>query len=211
MELKEIVPEYHSKNVFARSLFLNRLKSAIQLASSKLESDDNSNTIDLGCGEGILLKLLEEKFKNIKTFGIDILPEVLEIRKFLRAEIKIGDLRNTGFPDNFFDVVFCLDALEHFENLESPVREIKRMLKNNGLLIVSVPTENFFYKLGRLFLKGTISSMRGPCSSPHFHGARKIEKFLCCNNFKTVKKISLPRIPFLSLFNIISLKKKLSG
>jgi len=210
MELKEIVPEYHSKNVFVRSLFLNRLKLTIQLALSKLESGGNLNVIDLGCGEGILLKLLEEKFKDIKTFGIDILPEVLEIKKFLRAEIKIGDLRNSGFADNFFDVVFCLDTLEHFENLEEPTREIKRILKNNGLLIVSVPTENFFYKLGRLFLKGTLSSKKGPGASPHFHNARETERFLRNSNFETAKKISLPRIPFLTLFNIISLKKKLS-
>jgi len=210
MPLKKIVPEYYSKNTLVKNLFFKRLECAVQLAFIKLKSDGNLKVVDLGCGDGTFLKLLEKKFPSLKTFGADILPEVVEIKKFLRAEIKIADLRNSGFPDNFFDIVFCLDTLEHFENLELPVREIKRVLKNDGLLVLSMPTENFFYKLGRLFLKGTISSTKGPCSSPHFHGAEKIEKFLCYNNFETVKKISLPGMPFLTLFNIVSFKKKLS-
>lgn len=207
MDLKEIVPEYHSKNIFIRSLFLKRLKIALQLAWQKLQSGDELKIIDLGCGEGKFLKLVEENFKNVKTFGIDIEPRVLEIKKFLRAEIKVADIRNSGFPDVFFDVVFCLDALEHFENLEKPVDEIKRILKPDGLLIISLPTENLFYKLGRLAIKGTMSEKEGPCSSSHFYNAKTIERFLCSNGFKVSKKALLPAIPFLSLFHIVSFKK----
>jgi len=209
MPLEKIVPEYYSKNTLVKNLFFKRLECAIQLAFVKLKSDNSLKAADFGCGDGTFLRLLEKKFPSLNTFGIDVLPEVAEIKKFLRAEIKIADLINSGFPDNFFDLVFCLDTLEHFENLEPPVKEIRRVLKNDGLLILSMPTENFFYKLGRLFLKGTTSSIKGPCSSPHFHDARKIEKFLCYNDFETVKRISLPRMPFLTLFNVISLKKKI--
>jgi len=208
MDLKEIVPEYHSKNIFVRNLFLKRLKIALQLAGSRLESGGEFKIVDLGCGEGNFLKLIEENFKNVKTFGIDIEPKVLELKNFLRAEIRIADIRNSGFPNAFFDAVFCLDVLEHFENLEKPVREIKRILKSDGLLIVSLPIENLFYKLGRLFIKGTTSEEKGPCSSPHFYNAKTVEKFLRNNGFKIVKKISLPTIPFFSLFHIVSLRKQ---
>ena len=64
-KLEKIVPEYHSKNVFLRNLFFKRLELAIELAKSKLNSNKNLNVIDLGCGEGLLLQLLEKKFKNI--------------------------------------------------------------------------------------------------------------------------------------------------
>lgn len=208
MQLEEIVPEYHSKNVFVRSLFLKRLKIAIQLARSELNSNNNLKVIDLGCGEGVLLKLLEKEFKDIRTFGIDVKPDVLEIKKFLRAEIKTADIRNSGFSNNFFDIIFCLDVLEHFEDLGKPVREIERILRSNGLLIVSLPTENLFYKLGRLCTKGTTSAKKGPCSSPHFHEAAAIEKFLHHDGFKIIKKKSLPPIPLLTLFNMVSFRKE---
>lgn len=204
MELKEIVPEYHSKNVFVRNLFLKRLEIALRLAEARLKSRDDLRVVDLGCGEGNFLKLLEENFRNIKTFGIDIEPEILKTRKFLRAELRIANIRDSGFPDNFFDIVFCLDTLEHFENLEDSVREIKRIMKPNTLLIVSLPTENLFYKLGRLVVKGTISSQKGPCSSPHFHNAKIILKFLSYRGFKIIEEKSLP--PLLRLFELVSLK-----
>lgn len=207
MNLKEIVPEYHSKNILVKRLFFKRIELAIELAKSKLESDNDTNVIDLGCGEGILLKLLEEKFKNIKTFGIDIEPNVLKIRKFLKAGVRTADIRDSGFPGDFFDIIFCLDVLEHFENLKEPIKEIKKILRADGLLVVSLPTENLFYKIGRLFAKGTVSREKGPSSGPHFHKAKIIENFLCSNGFKIIKKISLPSIPFLALFDIVSFKR----
>lgn len=210
MKLKEIVPEYHSKNIFIRSLFFKRLEVAIKLARPKLERNESLRVIDLGCGEGVLLKLLEENLKNVETFGIDINPNILKLNKFLRANIKVADITDTGFPDNFFDIVFCLDVLEHFENLEQPISEIKRILKPNGLLVVSLPSENWFYKLGRFFSKGTISEKKGPCSSPHFGNAKTIENFLCSNELEIVKKIFLPNISFLALFHIISLRKQIN-
>lgn len=207
MELREIVPEYYSRNIFVRKLFLKRLELAINLALPILKLNQKINIIDLGCGDGSFLKLLEENFKNINTFGIDILPEVLKIKEFLRAEIKISDLRRSGFPNNFFDIIFCLDTLEHFEDLEPAIREIKRILKNNGLMVISVPTENLFYKLGRLLIKGTLSMKKGPAAGSHFQNARAIIKFICTNGFEIVKKIPFPPLPFFELFYLVSFKR----
>lgn len=100
-----------------------------------------------------------------------------------------------------------MDVLEHFKNLEEPVREIKRIFKRNGLLVISAPTENLLYKLGRLLIKGTVSSEKGPCSSPHFYNAKAIKKFLNDNGFKIIKEKSLPFLPFFKLFIIISFRK----
>lgn len=205
MKLKEIVPQYHSKNPLVKKLFLHRLHIAIKLAEPKLRSAKKLSVVDLGCGEGILLKLIEEKFKDVITFGIDIEPSIAELKDFLRAKIRIANIIESGFPNKFFDIVFCLDVLEHFQNLQEPVGEIKRILKENGLLVVSLPTENFFYKLGRFLTTGTTSMEKGPCS-PHFYNAKTIEDFLYANNFQVIRKKLLPPISFLSLFHIIAFK-----
>lgn len=207
MKLREILPEYHSNNIFIRTLFFKRLQIAIQLVWSKLGSGDDLKVIDLGCGEGNFLRLVEKSFRNVKTYGIDVEPEVLELKKFLRAEIKIADIRENGFPNNFFDMAFCLDVLEHFKDLEKPVREIKRILKPGGLLVVSLPTESWPYKLGRLLTKRTISEQKGPCWGSHFHNAKMVEDFLGSSKFEIVKRLLLPPAPFLSLFHIVSLRK----
>jgi len=203
----KIVPEYDSRNIFVRSLFLKRLNLSVDLFRKVFEQKKIVNVADFGCGDGILLGFLEKKFKDIKTFGLDILPEVSSLRSFLRADIRIVNLTNSGFPSDFFDAIFCLDTLEHFENLEEPIKEIERTLKNHGILIVSLPTENVVYKIGRFILKGTFSSKKGPSSSPHFHNADEIRKFLLKNSFTLVKKEKVTKIPFLKFFEIILFKK----
>lgn len=201
MKLFQIVPEYHSKNPLVRKLFFKRFEAAIQLA--EIKKDSCQKVIDLGCGEGLFLKLLQERFAKLNIFGIDNEPKVKNIKKIIGVDIEVGDLRNSGFPSNFFDIVFCLDVLEHFTNLEAPVNEIKKILKPDGLLVVSLPTENTFYKIGRLIIKGTMSERKGPCSSPHFYNAKKIDNFLCHNGFKIVRKTFLPS-RFFPLFEISS-------
>jgi len=201
MDLKKIVPEYRSKNFLVRKLFFRRLETAFDLFCSKLNREENLRLVDLGCGEGVFLKMIEKKFKGIETFGLDINPNINELRKTLRAGIRVADIRKTGYPDDFFDFVFCLDVLEHFENLEEPIREIVRITKPNGFLVVSLPTENLFYKVGRFLIKGIFSSTRGPSSSPHFYGAKEVEKFLIFKKFRIIKKKRLPK--FFPLFYLI--------
>jgi len=206
MKSSKIVPEYDSKNPLIKRLFFARLKKALDL--SMLSDAKESNVADFGCGDCIFLKFLEEKYKNIKTYGIDILPQVLGNKNFLRAQLKISDLNDTRFENNFFDAIFCLDTLEHFENLSGPIGEIKRTLKPGGKLVVSLPTENFAYKLGRFLLKGTFSSKKGPSSSPHFHNAKQLKRAILDNNFvaKSSKKI-YPILP-LTFFEIVLFEKK---
>jgi len=207
MEDLKIVPEYDSKNPLIKYLFFSRLKSALSLSDDFIIDEKESNVADFGCGDCLLLKNIEDKFKNIKTYGVDILPEILKYKKSLRADIKIADLKNTGFDADFFDAIFCLDTLEHFEDLSDPIGEISRVLRKDGILVVSLPTENLVYKLGRFFLKGTFSSKTGPSSSPHFHNASEIRKFLINNSFIIKKKEKVTKIPFLTFFEIILFEK----
>ena len=206
MKLEKIVPEYHSGNIIVKKLFFNRLKSAIKLADEKLKRG-NKNVIDLGCGEGLLLRILENNYKDVKTFGLDVEPNIEKLKGVLKAELKVADLCQSSFPKDFFDIIFILDVLEHFKDLERPVKEIKKILKEDGLLIVSMPTENVFYKINRFIIKKTFSEKTGPCSSSHYHNAGQIEVFLSRKGFRAIKKIYLPLPPPFSLFHIVSFSK----
>jgi 2-polyprenyl-3-methyl-5-hydroxy-6-metoxy-1,4-benzoquinol methylase len=50
-----------------------------------------------------------------------------------------------------FDYIIALDVLEHIENLEETILLLHKLLKKNGEVIISGPTENFVYKIGRYF------------------------------------------------------------
>ncbi len=58
----------------------------------------------------------------------------------------MGDLRKTGFPDNYFDAYFSWGVLEHFEHGLGPsLSEAKRILKPGGFIFISVPFQNYWH------------------------------------------------------------------
>lgn len=175
--LREIVPEYHSHIPFVKRLFLRRIEEAIKIVEFKGEE----NILEIGVGEGKLLEFLtkkriKDKIKG-KIFGIDINPGIMSL-DIKGVNIYCCDAKTTPFADNYFDIIFCLDVLEHFENFEPYLVEIKRILKPGGQLIVSLPYESIIYKLGRFLIKGTISSFSGPSSGEHFWNASEIKEYL---------------------------------
>lgn len=207
MELKKIVGEYHSQNILVKKLFFDRLKIAVDLARNTLSDNPTASVIDIGCGQGMLLKILKKTFPNAALHGIDIEPNVIQLAKNIKATIQVMSVTKIKFENNLFNIVFCLDVLEHLTSteLKMAANEIKRILKPNGLLITSLPTETWFYKFCRFLSKGTFSAVKGPGEhSPHLNNARIVERALCGYGFLKQKQTFLPVIFPFSLFHITS-------
>ena len=95
---------------------------------------DNIKLLDVGCGEGNYFHLYEDL--NIDYKGIDIdCPET-------KNTIKCG-AEKLPFKDKSFDMVVCMDVLEHVEDPFAAISEIHRVLKKKGELIMSVP--NYYF------------------------------------------------------------------
>ena len=64
------------------------------------------------------------------------------VKEKINAELFTGSMTKMPSQDNFFDVVFCISALEHLEpeKLETAILEIKRITKDNGLIILGFPS-----------------------------------------------------------------------
>lgn len=94
--------------------------------------------LDIGCGTG---KMLEElKQSGWEAEGID--KSVLAQKECLKRglKIKLADAaERLPFKNNSFRIVLALDFLEHIQDDQKVVREIKRVLKPNGIILVSVP------------------------------------------------------------------------
>ncbi len=100
--------------------------------------------LDVGCGDGKFVSLLTEISSNI--VGIDISERGLRFGKCLvpGAFLCLMDSKKMAFNDLCFDVVSCLDVIEHLsdQELEETIYEIYRVLKEDGILIISVPSKN---------------------------------------------------------------------
>ena len=95
--------------------------------------------LDAGCGEGYGSHLLSEI--GSKVIGIDISEEAVRHakRKYIREnlEYQVMDATNLDFADDTFDVAVSFQVIEHLDNISKFLNEIKRVLKQNGCVIIS--------------------------------------------------------------------------
>jgi len=103
-----------------------------------------NKVLNIGAGAGDLENLvLRKPTTYMKWYGIDISPKSINRLKleFPQAFFKIGNINNILFKDKFFDCVILMEILEHIKPrvIFSDLKEVKRVLKNKGTLIVTVP------------------------------------------------------------------------
>lgn len=143
----ELTPYIH-KNPIIRWLFWKRLYVALNLAEKK------EKVLDFGAGSGIFMLSLAKNFKKVYSLDLDTRSLEYVKKRYKLKNVKIIKGATTGLPfkDEFFDIIFATDVLEHFRNSEKIQNEFKRVLKKNGCLIASGPTENLIYRLAREFM-----------------------------------------------------------
>jgi SAM-dependent methyltransferase len=106
-----------------------------KLIESLIELNLSQVVADVGCGKGRFIKLLKERNPSIQAWGIDISTAMLRL---LPPEISTceGSLISTGLPSRIADYVFCIEALEHAVNARAAVRELSRITKDEGVLVI---------------------------------------------------------------------------
>jgi len=94
--------------------------------------------LDVGCGKGQMLQALMEK--GWKVLGTEFGGKPKDPKDGRpRVEIRYQSLENCGIPHKSFDVITLWHVFEHLSNLRGTLQEIYRILKDDGLLILSVP------------------------------------------------------------------------
>ena len=99
--------------------------------------------LDIGCGNGRYLSTLKKQ--GWQTYGIEQSPKSSKYaRDVLQLEVNTGDLLDCKYQAEFFDVITMWHSLEHLYEPILTLKEAKRILKDDGLLIITVPNVNSF-------------------------------------------------------------------
>lgn len=98
------------------------------------------NVLEIGSGQGFFTSILSKDKRN-KVIGIDISEEDIRISKmrYPAIEFKKMSAERLIFEKNFFHEVYAIEVLEHVDNLERVLNEVKRVIKKKGKVVVSVP------------------------------------------------------------------------
>lgn len=107
---------------------------------------DSRSVLEVGCGKGRFLRLLEQRYPGADLSGVDVAEELLEYLPE-RVHGKVGSMLNLPFPAGTFDVVLCIEALEHAVRIDRAISEMSRVLKPAGRLVI---VDKSIEHLGRL-------------------------------------------------------------
>lgn len=143
-------PAYSNPNPLASFLFWRRIRLTMNFLRQHAPF---GAALDFGCGGGVMLPFLAGAADRVVAVDRELGPltkmqahlEFPEnIETFDASANKIEELDPSAF-----DVITALDVLEHVEDLDHTLRCLRRALRPGGKLVVSGPTENVFYRLGR--------------------------------------------------------------
>jgi len=109
------------------------------------------NLLDVGCGQGHFLKLAKDLGWQVE--GVELAQSACRFaRDRFGIEIKNKDLKGADFPEDYFDAITLLNVLDHLLDPLGTLKEIYRILKPKGILVIRVRNINFHLFAYRIFL-----------------------------------------------------------
>lgn len=138
--------------------------------------------LDLGCGNGNVLSMLVG-MTDAHLSGLDFSEEMIhQAKKKLgeSAKLQVGDAAHLPYDENSFDVIICNASFHHYTKPIQCLKEIHRVLKKEGVLILGDPTAPLRLYL-RLLNWGLKYSNSGDY---HIYGKKEIHKLLGANGFE---------------------------
>lgn len=202
---------YHKNpNLIIRFIEVRRVKTILKF----LGVVNKEKVIEVGCGAGDILS----KIRGYYLTGLDISQYILDIAQKNYPGIKfvLGNAENLPekIRKNRYDKIICSELLEHTENPQKVLGEIKRIAKKESVIVISIPNEKLINKIKQILQRirlfdlffSTISKKMDEEWHIHLFDLAKLREMVKDNYI--IKKIK--RIPFwfLPLRYVVKLKLK---
>lgn len=123
----------------------------------KNNNDEFQLILDVGCGSGIMTSAFAKRYPSSKVIGMEYSEEAVgraksyvQKQEITNVDIFTADV--TSLPDDWndnFDVVIMFDVLHDLEDPTSAIKELKKVLKNNGILVIIEPKISSYHQKNR--------------------------------------------------------------
>jgi 2-polyprenyl-3-methyl-5-hydroxy-6-metoxy-1,4-benzoquinol methylase len=186
---------YAHPNPIARGIFWQRLEVGYRLLR---DVPAGSKVLDFGGGSGAFLPALAQRFADVSVVDRDLNDARHVAAHYQMKNVRLFEQDITNWDSaEIYDLVVTMDVLEHFADKSVPRHFLDSRLKPGGLLLVSLPTENWLYRLGRAILRKTKPA-------DHYHPAHELVRYYREAGYTPLTHRYVPRLgPFaLPLFYI---------
>jgi SAM-dependent methyltransferase len=112
-------------------------RRVIRAELGRLPLPRDAEILDAGCGSG---RTLDELAAYGRVSGIELSPEAAAVASRRgQFDVRIGRLEELPWDEATFDLITCLDVIEHTPDDRATLRELRRVTKPDGRLLVTVP------------------------------------------------------------------------
>ena len=180
------IPSYRHRNPALRWMAWRRVEVvAARLVETTQEQGMAATLVDFGCGTGVLFETGQKAAKRV--IGVDLVlapARALAERWELGVELMTPNEARDLIDADSVDIIVAAEVLEHVEPLEETLALFQRWLRPEGRLVVSLPTENRLYQLGR-----RLAGFHG-----HYHhdDAESIDRKLRDSGFRRLSRSTIP-------------------
>ncbi len=142
------IPSYLHRNPVMRWMAIRRLDVVADWLREGLPPD--SRVLDFGCGTGVLLPTACESAGEVLATDLELGPASMLVEHYGLTGVRLlAPARLADLGSQVLDAIVCAEVLEHIEDPGSVLAVFRRLLAPGGRLIVSLPTENTLYRIGR--------------------------------------------------------------
>lgn len=143
----ETIKEYYKddySNIFLEEQTKSYRKGIFHhFLTTSIKGKSEGRLLDVGSGYGIFLSVAKDL--GWEVYGIELSEDACQFaRKNSGLNVFCGDLKEASFPKDHFDVVTLWNVLDHTINPLEQLLEIKRILKDDGLIFIRLP--NFLFQ-----------------------------------------------------------------
>ncbi len=160
---------------------------------------DSGKLLDVGCSSGEFMYFARKR--GFDTYGIELNRRTAEIAKANNPNVYNGFLHDIKFDNEFFDIIFLGDIIEHVNSPHDFINECKRILKKNGLIVISTPNLDCIWSKST-FILYRLFNIPWSSVTPPYHlfqfSIANLDLFMEHKGFDNIKEIFLkpPRLAY---------------
>lgn len=147
---KNIPKDYYDRGGVFRLTYWFWHRAKMNLICSLIETlPKKSKVLDVGCNSGTQTFRLLKKYPSSRFVGVDFLKTAIKYgqSKYPEIEFVLADAGQLPFKNSSFDLVLCLETLEHLVDPGEALAEMKRCLARNGYLIIELDSGSWLFNL----------------------------------------------------------------